>query len=427
MNLQESLVHFNAEKIYNLAIRLTTLSIRFLFIFFLAKYLDPASVGYYGLFTSAVSYSMYFVGLDFYIYTTREIIHTTRDRRGQMLKGQLALSAVLYVALLPIAIILLRYVGLPTHLILWFAPLLALELFNQEVYRLLSALSHQNFASMLLFMRQGSWGLMIVALLAWSTENRHLDAVMALWTLAGLFTSVLGILKLKRLQIGGWSLPIDVVWIRKGITLSATFLVATLALRGVQTIDRYWLESLGGIEVVGAYVLFLGMAGALMVFLDAGLFAFAYPELIRLVHEGDHMLVRKRMWQMLVQTLAMSTAFTLFSWFVLPILLNWIGNPVYSSAFYLYPWVLAAVIINALGMVPHYMLYAYGKDGPIIASHLTALPAFVLATWLVSTVHSLLAVPIGIVASFILILIWKAIACLRLYRDAVMASTAKSP
>ena len=414
---------FNINNIINIIMRSTTLCIRFLFVFFLAKYLDPASIGYYGLFTATISYGMYFVGLDFYIYTTREIIRTAEEQRGQMLKGQAVLSAVLYVMLLPAAIPLLRHAGWPTHLIWWFAPLLLLEHFNQEIYRLLIALSQQISASLLLFMRQGSWGLVVVALMAWNAESRHLDIVMALWAFSGVVTAALGIMKLRQLRMGGWRLPVDRRWIRKGITLSATFLVATLALRGVQTIDRYWLEALGGIEVVGAYVLFLGIAGTLLVFLDAGVFAYAYPELIQLAHSGEHTLARKRVWQILFQTLALCAAFALISWFLVPFLLDWIGNPVYKNAVQLYPWILMAMTINALGMVPHYVLYAYGKDRPIILSHLATLPTFVLSTSLVGIFQPLLAVPIGLGASFILVLVWKTIACWRFDRSAGMATS----
>lgn len=111
------------------------------------------------------------------------------------------------------------------------------------------------------------------------------------------------------------------------------------------------------IEVVGAYVLFIGMAGALMVFLDAGIFAYTYPELIRLAHEGAHAMIRKRVRQMLFQTVSLCAAFAMISWMALPFLLDWIGNPVYKSAIQLYPWVLSVMIINAVGTVPHYTLY----------------------------------------------------------------------
>jgi hypothetical protein len=70
--------------------------------------------------------------------------------------------------------------------------------------------------------------------------------------------------------------------------------------------------------------------------------------------------------------------------------------------------------INALGTVPHFALYAIRRDRPIICSHLAALPAFIVVTWVSTKVlpvsQELFAVPLGLNAAFLLILLWKSIA-----------------
>lgn len=402
------------ERLLNIGLRFGTLGIRFLFIFFLARYLDAAAVGYYGLFTATVGYCLFFVGLDYYVFVTREILRVSNDQRGLMLKGQIALSGLLYLLLFPLAFLILRHLGWPGHLIWWFFPIVLLEHFNQEVYRLLVALSEQITASLTLFLRQGSWAIAAIALMNLDVGSRNLDMLMALWTCAGIAAATLGIWKIRRLGLGGWAGKVDWGWIRKGIGISAAFLVATLALRGMQTIDRYWLEALGGIELVGAYVLFLGVASTMMTFLDAGVFSFTYPALIRHRHAGEHDMARARVRQMLVYTLLSCTAFGLISWLLLPLLLDWVGNPVYKQALYLYPWVLLAMVLNALSMVPHYALYAQGHDKPIIYSHVAALPTFALSTWAISQIQPILAVPAGLLMAFLLILIWKTLAYWRL-------------
>lgn len=399
-----------STRILNIALRSATLGTRFLFIFFLAKYLDPASVGYYGLFSATVGYALYFVGLDFYTYVTREILKTPNALRGRLLKNQMALSGLLYLALLPFALLFLQSAGWPRHLAWWFFPILLLEHFNQEMSRLLSALSEQITASLALFVRQGSWAVVIVALMTLEPNSRHLDTVMALWACAGVAAAAQGIWKIKQLQMGGWRSSIDWRWIKNGIAISIAFLVATLAVRGFQTIDRYWLEALGGIEIVGAYTLLIGVAGTLLTFLDAGVFAYAYPALITHSHRQEYNAVRVKVRKVFFQTLVLSVAFGVVSWLILPFLLDWIDKPAYKDALGLYPWLLMAMIINAVGLVPHYALYARGTDRPIIYSHFVALPVFVLATWACSQAYSILAVPIGLNIAFLVILIWKSIA-----------------
>ena len=137
-------------RILNMLLRACTLGARFVFVFFLAKFLDAKAVGYYGLFTATVGYFLYLVGLDFYTYTTREILKAQHEQRGQMLKGQASLSALLYIVVVPLAVWMLPQAQWPSELLLWFFPILVLEHLNQEISRLLIALSEQITASLII-------------------------------------------------------------------------------------------------------------------------------------------------------------------------------------------------------------------------------------------------------------------------------------
>lgn len=399
-------------RLINIGLRVSTLGTRFLFIFFIAKYLDAASIGYYGIFTVTVGYAMYLVGLDFYTYVSREIIKTPASQRGQLLKAQMALSGFLYLAFVPIFIWLIQKSGWPSYLIFWFLPILVLEHFNQEVSRLLIALSEQLTSSVILFIRQGSWAIAVITLMYLDSSTRNLNVVMALWVAAGIAAACTGIWKFRQLKTEGWQLPVNLSWVKKGIAVSIFFLIATLALRGIETFDRYWLEALGGIELVGAYVLLIGIAGTMLTFLDAAIFAFAYPNLMRLHHEKNFREAQRQVNILLLQTILLSTVFALVSWLSLPYLLEWIGNPLYQQFIHWYPWLLAAMSLNAFSMVPHFALYAKGEDKPIICSHVAGLIVFVSITALLSSTHNTLAVLIALNSAFATILVWKSMAYL---------------
>lgn len=401
------------QRLLNLSLRSFTLGTRFVFIFFLARYLEPEAVGYYGLFTATVSYFIFVIGLDFYAYVTREILHAPVERRGSLLKAQIVLSGSIYFALVPLAFGIISQAGWPSGLIWWFFPILLLEYTNQELSRLLIVLSRQLTASLVLLLRQGSWAVAIVVLMTFEPTTRSLEWVMALWVVAGIAAATVGGVVIHRTRMGGWRLPVDWKWVKKGIRVGLAFLLATLALRGLQTLDRYWLEALGGIELVAAYVLFIGIAGTLLAILDASVFAYTYPALISHNHAQERGSARKKMRAMFFQTAVVCLGFSIISWIILPFLLEWVKNPVYQQALPLYPWILAAMVLNALGMVPHYGLYAFGCDRPIIYSHVAALPTFIISVWFVSGFNAVLAVPVGLTLSFALILIWKTIAYLR--------------
>lgn len=395
-------------RMLNIALRAATLASRFLLIFFLARFLAPAQLGLYGLLTATIGYSLYLLGFDFYTFTTREVLKRERQEWGGLLKDQGALSLVLYAIFIPLLSLIFIKGLLPWSLAGWFFALLVLEHLNQELGRLLIAISEQLLASVMSFLRQGTWAIAVTALMAAEPATRSLDYVLGAWTVAGLVAVIAGAYRLTQLGIGGWHKKVDWNWIATGLKVSIPFLVATLALRGVSTLDRYWLQSLGGLEIVGAYVLFMGISGTLMAFLDAGVFAFSYPGLISAHHKQQPALFRKNLRLLLVQTAMLSMAFAVVSLLLLSPLLAWLGNPLYTAQQYLYPWMLLITVLNALGMVPHYALYAQGIDRPIIHSHIASLFVFVMATWLFSLRWPLLAVPLGLCAAFTLILTWKA-------------------
>ena len=398
------------KRMLNISLRGITLASRFLFIFFLAKYLAPEDLGLYGIFTATVGYALYFVGLDFYVYTTREILKSEKSQWGSFLKNQAFVSFLLY-TLLSIILIFTAVTGKITPAqALWFVLILILEHINQEISRLLVAISKQTTASLLLFVRQGLWAIAVVILMATKIVPGTLNEIFIFWSASGLLSLVMGFISLKKVNMGGWKDKIDYLWIIKGIKISGLFLIATLALRGLQTVDRYWMQYLNDLEVVGAYVLFIGMASTLMTFLDAGVFSFSYPTLIKLKNDGNKIAFDKHLKKMSAVTISITVAFVLISVLLMPFLLEWTGKPVFEKYILVYYILLAATAINALGMIFHYALYAIGKDKAIIISHIISLLVFFITVIILQGQHKITAVPAGITAAFTFILIFKSVA-----------------
>jgi O-antigen/teichoic acid export membrane protein len=420
----------NRLRALNIALRGATLASRFLLIFFLARFLEPAQLGMYGLLSATIGYSLFLLGFDFYTFTTRELLKSKRHEWGGLLKDQATLSLLLYVIFIPSLSLIFVKGLLPWYLAGWFFPLLVLEHINQELGRLLVAISEQVSASVVLFLRQGTWALAVPALMFFEPTTRSLNYVFGSWALSGCLAVLIGVHRLTQLQISGWHKRVNWVWIVSGLKVSFSFLLATLAIRAVFTLDRYWLQSLGGLEIVGAYVLFMGIAGTLMAFLDAGVFAFSYPGLISAYQKKQHALYYKGVRTLLMNTCVLTAGFSLVSLLALTPLLSWLGNSLYVAQQYLYPWVLVAMAIYALGMVPHYALYAQGLDRPIIHSHIVSLLVFIVSTWLYSARWSLLAVPLGLCTACTVILFWKTWAFFRLtpleYRSALAWQRIKS-
>ncbi len=404
----------NFLQLSNVAIRGLTLLSKFLLIFFLARFLEPVELGIYGLLAATVGYSLYFLGFDFYTYSTRELLKRERHEWGGLLKAQGALTLVLYLIFLPLLSLVFIKGLLPMRVIGWFFVLLILEHFTQELGRLLIAVSDQLFASLILFFRSGVWAVLITALMFVEPGTRNLDMVFGAWTLGSATALLLGIHRIKRMGLSGWRQDVDWTWVIKGLRVASALLIATLAIRGVFTLDRYWLQDLAGLDVLGAYVLFMGINMALISFLDAGVFAFTYPGLISAYQQRDPVGFHQGIRRLLLQTVGLCCVFSVVALVTIGPLLAWLGKPLYSQQEGLFAWILIATVLYALGMIPHYGLYAQGRDRPIIHSHIASLIIFVLATLSFAQSWPLLAVPLGLCVSFFVVLCWKSWSFFRL-------------
>lgn len=406
--------NFNLERLFNLVLRSMTLACKFLLVFFLARFLTPSALGLFGLLTATISYALYLLGFDFYTFSTRELLKFSKNQWGGMLKSQIVFTVVLYCLLCPILILLFTFGALPWAIAYWFFVLLVLEHINQELMRLLVAISKPLMAGWVLFLRAGSWTLVVAGLMLVAPRFRNLEVVLLCWTIGSLWAAISAVKHLHGIGMGGWRKHVDWAWIGKGVRVALPLLVATLAIRGLFTLDRYWLEALAGLDVLGAYVLFMGIGNAIMSFLDAGVFAFIYPNLIVAYQKGQADVFRNNVKRLLLQTLTFTVVSIAIALVLVDPLLGWLGKPIFREQEGIFVWILLAIFLYALGMVPHYALYAQGRDGPLIRSHVVSLFAFITATWLASGCWPQIAVPLGLCVAFLLILLWKVHAYFRL-------------
>lgn len=400
----------NLKRLLNLSLRAATLVSKFALIFVLAKFLEPAEVGLYGLLSATVFYVLMALGFDFYTYATRELIATDRREWAGMLRDQGVFYGVVYAVLLPLCLLLFWLGFLPWQFAIWFFPLLALEHLAQELNRLLVAISEPLWASVVMFVRSGAWAIVAASWMWLNPAQRTLEFVLAAWTTGVLAACALGASRLRSLDSSSLQRKVDWQWIRKGIRVAFPFVIATLSLRALYTADRYWLEALGGLEMLAAYVLFVGIANAIMSFLDAAVFTFAYPALIAAASRNDQADFDKRMRQLAQQTLLVTLGLSFAALLLAGPVVDWLDRPSYVEHFTLLYWTVLAAALSGLSMIPHYGLYARRKDRPIILSHLASLPIFLVATLACIPLLGTVAVPAGMAAAFLFLLLAKLLA-----------------
>jgi O-antigen/teichoic acid export membrane protein len=394
-------------RLTNIALRGMTLGSKFVLIFILAKLLEPLEVGLYGLMTVTINYVLMALGFDFYTYATRELINTERSQWLGLLRDQSVFYGIAYAVILPLSLFIFGYGFLPWRLALWFFPLLVLEHVAQEFNRLLVAMSEPLWASVVLFARQGLWSI-VAALWMWlMPEQRNLNFVLAAWAAGALLACMIAATRLRGLDSAALARGINWAWIKRGVRVAIPFVLATLSLRALYTFDRYWIEALSGLEVLAAYVLYMGIANVIMTFLDASVFTFIYPALIAAAGKRDQAVFSKHMQRLKRQTLVVTLGLSLAVIILAHPVLAWLNKPVYTKYFSLLYWSVLAAALSGISMIPHYGLYAHHRDRPIIVSHLAALPVFFVGVFLLTPALAESAVPAAMAVAFLFLLLSK--------------------
>lgn len=239
---------------------------------------------------------------------------------------------------------------------------------------------------------------------------RELVWVFAAWSIGAGAACLLGVLRVLRLDKGVLSVPIDWRWIASGVKIAFPLLIASLAIRGLFTFDRYWVESVAGYEVLGAYVLYIGIATSIISIIDAGVVVYLYPQVVAAAKANDGGAFVGNMKKLFVNIVVVTAVLVGGALLINRPVLSWIGKDVYMEHLYLLKWLLLAVTIYALSIVPHVGLYARHQDKTILYSQLFGLAVFFCGVLLGASQYGVAAVPWSLCISFASILIWKSIA-----------------
>ena len=384
----------------NILIRTVTIVARFFLIILLTKFLTVSEVADYGIFTAILAYLLYLIGLDFYIFSHREVIKLGLSKSGKIIKLQLFTNFFMFLICSLCFYVFNFLLDWNLFINILFLPLLLLEYLNQEISRFLIVLGRPVVSTVLTFIRQALWVLFIGALFYFDQDFATLELALSAWLISGILALLLGIKAIIDFNIGGWSETVSIKLLKRGIAISVFMLLGTLALRGVQTFDRLTIESFNDDIFLASYVLAFGIASILPVIIDSGLLVFSYPRLIEVVQNGDFEAVIKIERNLFSSIFVVIIFFSIFSMFSIAPFLNILGKPEYMQSLEVFPYLLLAFVIYALGLTSHYALYARRLDAALVSSQLCGLIVFVMVTLLLSGSLGPRAVLWGMIISF---------------------------
>ena len=109
-----------------------------------------------------------------------------------MLQHQIISLFFLYIFFIPILFGIFIFDLLPIYIIKWFFFILVAESIAQELNRILIALEYQLSASIILFLRQGLWVLIIVPVMLFNPKFQLLEYVFLSWLFGSIFALIFG-------------------------------------------------------------------------------------------------------------------------------------------------------------------------------------------------------------------------------------------
>lgn len=246
-------------KILNLSLRgLSTVS-KFFLILYITKYFSLSDLGEYGIFFITITILVLVLGLDFYMFNTREILSVEHNKRLSLVLNQTMLHIITYILILPLILGIFYFDILPWRYIGWFYAILIAEHLSQELYRLFITLAKPLFANVLFFIRTSSW--IYVLLCIWffddSKQFHTLDLIWQMWFLGSITSIFLGIHQLKKvIHIPNASIKVNFRWIQRGLTVSAIFFLSTIMLKTIEFSDRYMIQYWLNNEELGIYTFY---------------------------------------------------------------------------------------------------------------------------------------------------------------------------
>lgn len=357
----------------NATLRLLIAASQFVFLFFFVKLCPADKVGIYGLVGATITLSMFVVGLEFYNYVTREVIAASVRKRARMLRDQALFQLLIYGLCLP-ALCSVFFAGLlPWSTIVWFYVLLIFEHVTQEFHRWLIALSQPLKATILVFFRSAFWKYLWVVWALSRPGELSLTSIWIAWTVGDLMALFLAVLWVViPHKTGFWEESIDWEWIKQGIKVSLPFFLASVALWGCFTIDRYVLKWYHGEADVGIYTFFTGIARIVAVAADAGVFLILLPKIILAYQTGSTADYRKYLKNMILGVLVTVGFCTLAILVGIGPLLGLVAKTEYVQNQHLIKPILAAMGVYCLGLIPYSVLYSKKRDKAIVAASLIA-------------------------------------------------------
>lgn len=395
----------------NLFFRFLTLGAKMLLGFFMIKYISEAEFGVYSIITKTLTFSIILLGLDFYTFSSRDILQGKKEEQGQKIRDQFSFYLLSYIVLLPLLLFVFVFNTISWEYVFWFYLLLVLDHFTQELYRVLLVFKKPVIASALFFIKVGFWILPLFVLWILGYENFYnIKSILLFWSIFEIIALLFGFYFFIKLPFTiDFKIPINWSWLKKGILISLPFFIGTIASNIIEFSDLYMIKAHFGEQgdtQVGIYSFFVGMGNIVQMFVQSAILIVFAPKLLESFSK-DKLKYNKLHKQMSKQNILASIGIAgVVFVFLLP-LVQFLDKSSIENNYSLIYYLVGAKVLFNISMIYHYHLYVRHEDKSIITTMIIAAVINVCLNIFLIPLYGIYGAAYATFISFAFILIFK--------------------
>lgn len=371
-------------RVLNIGIRGGTVLGRFLLIMFLAKFLPEADMGKFGLFVATILLCVLVVGLEFNKYMYGELFAHGEAVRAKVLGSHIKTVSCLFFVSLPVIYLIFLYDLIEIRYIFYFYSILFFVFVSMELQALLTVLGSQLLSSFVYFAQTSSWVFIVIPVVYFFPAYRSLEFIYVSWVLGAIFSIVIAFCFLRNGNVRVDFNGMGGAWVRRGLKKCVIFLLSSLLLKLLLTVDRYAMEYYSTTELVGVYVFYISVVMGVFNFLEPAVFSFIYPKLLKFYKEGNPGAYAIAHRELVCATFGGVLIIGVFLYFAVPYIVDVLGLDAYRKNLDSLLLVILAGGTFMLGYIPHYVLFSRGEFSWLSYSNAAALLAFLLTVFSIS-------------------------------------------
>lgn len=394
-----------------LFLRGSSMGSKFLLIIGLSKVLTTSDYGVFSLVTTTLTFLIFFLGLDFYNFSHREIIEKNNNK-VQLLINQFWFHVFSYIIFIPIIYLIFCYDIIPIKYIIPFYLLLVFEHLGQELFRFFNLFNKPNQANFTLLIRTAVW-ISIMLAIEYVILQRELTISRLLYywiggSIGAIVYSMLYVIIKGDFNFNDFNFfSIDRQWIRDGIKISIPFFFGTIAYKIIEYSDRYMIDWFLNKEQVGIYSFYANFANIVNIVVNTITITLIVPNLLRVVSSNEIISIKTKINQF-SKELYLTTALVSICVIILIFpTLKWLNKSEFSDELATLFVILIANVIFNISLLYHFLLYAYKKDTAILKPTLYASITNIVLNIILIPKFGILAAAISTLFSFLLIFILK--------------------